>query len=352
MSNCSTCPSAGTCSVGGKDEDGLPPGMLQCYDLNESTADGNLVWIEAVRDGDGLAIAPAAAEVLSRLRGYDGRLFGAVIGGNELKDLYSDAFSHGVNTLYHVRGSTLNEYRPEAFCDALADVVNRINPAGIVFGGTARGREIAPRLAATLAAGLVTGCTDVAVRGRELLLTRPSQGGRLLTEAVCSTFPQMAVVRPGALPAPRPEEGRRGTVIYRQYECAEPGDPFTEEAVMRDGPEKAVLVGSELDRESVGLAERIAAGIGGAAVCTCAVAARGWMPADAVAGSSVRDTGPRICLAFGLADGEAHAITACDAGRTVAVVPDRGAAAAQLAHEAVIGDAAAVLAAMAGRLGV
>ena len=44
--SCSTCSSCGS-----DDPDRLPPGMLKVYNLNQSTADGILVWIETEPEG-------------------------------------------------------------------------------------------------------------------------------------------------------------------------------------------------------------------------------------------------------------------------------------------------------------
>ena len=69
--SCSTCSSCGS-----DDPDRLPPGMLKVYNLNQSTADGVLVWVETVPEGDGVAIADVSLELLSAARGLSGSPFG------------------------------------------------------------------------------------------------------------------------------------------------------------------------------------------------------------------------------------------------------------------------------------
>lgn len=348
MSNCSTCPSSGTCSIGGKDDDGLPPGMLQCYNLNQSTAEGNLVWIETVPTADGYAIADASAEVLGKLRGYDTRLFGVLIGGNGLKGLYDAAFSFGVNTLYHVKEAALSEYHPEAYCDALADVVNRVNPAGVVLGGTARGMEIAPRLAATLAAGLVSDCVDLSMDGREMTFVKSSFGGRSVAEAVCTTFPQMATMRPGALPVPEPEAGRKGTVIYRSMKDADlKGIVRSDEAgIERPAKRATFILGSEIGEGSIAVAERIAAATGAIVMCTPALAEAGSMPSDRVF-DGIADTG----VLFGISGADADFVRSCVMNRMVVVSADPETNVGQSADRLIIGDTGRILAEIDRKLG-
>ena len=82
--SCSSCSSCGSSD----DPDRLPPGMLKVYDLNQSTADGVLVWIETEGSGEDLRMADVSAELLGAARSLsDGRVFGVVFGGQEVKAL-------------------------------------------------------------------------------------------------------------------------------------------------------------------------------------------------------------------------------------------------------------------------
>lgn len=219
MSNCSGSCSDGTC---GTDGVRLPPGMLSHYNLNQSVADGTLVWIEILRTDGVPAVAEVSAEIISRVRSaVDGRIFGVVFGHNELKPLYDEIFSLGVDTLYHVKDERLRVFHPEAYCESLIDICERVVPAAVLMGSTPRGRELAPRIAASLDTGLVADCIALEADGRSLVMTSSYSriaGGSI----VCDAFPQMATVAEGAFGNAHREKGRKGTVIYRQY-C---GDSF------------------------------------------------------------------------------------------------------------------------------
>lgn len=202
--------STGSCSTGSCGEDRLPPGMLSRYDLNAPVADGVLVWAEV---SGGSVIGPVA-ELIGKARGLDaGRVFGVIMGDASRKAFYGELFEYGVDTLYHVRSADLNVFHPEAYSDAVSKVSERIAPAVILMAATPRGRELAPRVAASLDAGIAADCTSLEMADGRMTATRPAYGGRVTAVVECRSFPQMATVRPGTFPVPEREKGRKGTAV-------------------------------------------------------------------------------------------------------------------------------------------
>ena len=121
MMGCDSC-SSGSCST--KPNDGLPPGMLQKYRLNIDRSDGFLVWIETERGPDGsIRVCDHCKELLGKIREMDqgrSRVWGAIFGHLELKPLYGELYSYGVETLYEVHDKALSTFHPEAYADNLA----------------------------------------------------------------------------------------------------------------------------------------------------------------------------------------------------------------------------------------
>ena len=246
MSDCSggSCSSCSSCSS--DDPDRLPPGMLSRYNINESTADGTLIWVELVEGAEGPHVSDVSAELIAAAKGMDdGRVFAVVFGGLEVKPLYSEIFGYGADSLYHVRERSLESYSPEAYAGCLASIVERVSPAVILIGSTSRGREVAPRLAAMLGTGLTADCTGLSMDGRKLVMTRPAFGGNLLADIECTKFPQMATVRQGSFPRPEKVDGQ-GTAIYWQYTDGMLKDVLSEEPIA--GPSDDIRDAKVLDR--------------------------------------------------------------------------------------------------------
>ncbi len=338
--SCSTC-SSGSCS----DPDRLPPGMLKRYDINQSTADGILVHIE-IEDG---SIADVSAELLSAAKGLtDGRLFGVVFGGPELKPLYPVIFGYGVDTLYHVRDKRLETYMPEAYAECICSIIERIEPASVLFGATVIGRELAPRVAASVQSGLTADCTGLRAEGRKLIATRPAFGGSMMADIECTGFPQMATVRPGAFPRPEPSSAQ-GTAIYWQYPgdsikgivCDEPLEQETTD--IRDARILISLGDGIRDRSLIDVAEEIATRTGGMVSCSRALVERGWMPRSRQVGMSGRIVSPDLYVAFGISGSVQHIAGMSSSKRIIAVNSDAEAPIHKIADVSLLADAGEVL---------
>ncbi len=323
--------------------------MLQRYDLNQSTADGGLVWIETVYDDSGIHMSDVSKELIGKLKMMsDSRIFGVVIGGVQMKSLYPAVFSYGVDTLYHVKDESLNTYHPEVYALSLADISLRVNPAVMLIGGTPRGREVAPRVAAMLSTGLTADCTGLSMDDRKLLMIRPAFGGNVIATISCVSFPQMATVRPGVFPMPEPQEGRKGTVIYRDMTESCLKDIISSEVKMvkESNISKAkilISLGRGVSKGSVEVAERIAYKIGASVSCSRALVEKEWMPQNRQVGQSGRNVSPDLYLAFGISGSIQHKAGISSAKRIVAVNKDPDAPIRDVCDEFIVADADKVL---------
>ena len=342
--SCSTCSSCGS-----DDPDRLPPGMLKVYNLNQSTADGILVWIETEPDGDGVRMADVSAELLGAARKLsDGRVFAVVFGGTEVKPLYPRIFGCGVDSLYHVRERELEVYRPEAYASCIVSLIKRIEPATVLIGATTRGRELAPRIASELGTGLTADCTGLRAEGRKIVMTRPAFGGNLIADIECLRFPQMATVRQGTFPMPEEREGT-GTAIYWQFGDGMGKDIVSEERVVdsgRDIRDARVLIslGDGIrDRSLIDVAESVAAKVGGMVSCSRSLVEKGWMPRSRQVGMSGRTVAPDLYIAFGISGVVQHRVGMSGAGKVIAVNSDPDAPIHHYADLSLIADAGEIL---------
>jgi len=210
-----SCSSCSSCSTGdGRDDNELPPGMLDRYDLDQSTADGALVWLEVLRCQDGPRIADASMQVLGEVcRINGGRTFAVIFGGADLKPLYPQIFGQGVGTIYHVRDPDSECYDSNTYSITICDIIDRVSPAVVALGASERGNQLGEKIASMLGVELNPDCTSIKMDGR-MLSTEPAPLGQFLM-ANRKKFPQVATVRLDSYPTPEIIEGQ-GTAIYWQ----------------------------------------------------------------------------------------------------------------------------------------
>lgn len=113
-------------------------------------------------------------------------------------DAYVSALaSHGASKVYVVANDALAQYTPDGFTQALAQVVNEVNPDGIILGHTAIGRDLAPRVAARLGLGLVSDVTSVEAGG---IFTRPIYAGKAFQKRNFTDGKIFVTIRPNNIP--------------------------------------------------------------------------------------------------------------------------------------------------------
>ena len=217
MGGCSggSCSSCSSCSTSdSKDENELPPGMLDRYDLDQSTANGALVWLEILRCPDGPRIADASLQVLDRVcRINNGRTYAVIFGSPDLKPLYPLIFGCGVGSIYHVRDKDSECYDSNVYSITLCDIIDRTCPAVVAFADTERGDQLADKVSSMLGVEAYKKCNEIDMDDR-ILSTVPAQLNQFLM-ANRKKFPQVCTVVKDSYPMPENKEGQ-GTAIYWQ----------------------------------------------------------------------------------------------------------------------------------------
>src|SRR5674536_337370 len=94
----------------------------------------------------------------------------------------------------------MEPYITEAHAAVVAKVVKDNDPAILLMGASVQGKDLSSRVAAKLATGLATDCTDVKIADGKLLAVRPMYAGKCFGEIVTNSNPAMASLRPNVFP--------------------------------------------------------------------------------------------------------------------------------------------------------
>ncbi|WP_199615423.1 electron transfer flavoprotein subunit alpha/FixB family protein [Paenibacillus alkalitolerans] len=135
----------------------------------------------------------------------------AIIGaGAGTAALAGELAAHSARRVYAADRQDLAAYNPEAHLGALRSIIQAAQPAGIFFGHTAVGRDLAPLAAAALQCGAVTDVTAIepgAAPGGGPVFVRPLYAGKAL-ERRTAAEPFVVTVRPNNIRAPQRAEGQ------------------------------------------------------------------------------------------------------------------------------------------------
>jgi electron transfer flavoprotein alpha subunit len=136
----------------------------------------------------------------------------AALLGSGLDGLPDTLAQYGATKVYVADDPALESYSSEGYTNTLDAFIGKVEPAIILLGATAMGKDLAPRLAARLGVGLASECVALEIDGGRLLATRPIFAGKALATVKLSGDPQVATVRPNVLAAPEPDVSATATI--------------------------------------------------------------------------------------------------------------------------------------------
>lgn len=172
---------------------------------------GILIFVEQ-RDGNMRKSALECLNIAKKLAGAVGGSVAAAVVGKGVAGLADKLGKCGASKVFVAEGDALEKYTPEGYAKALEAIVKLADPAVVLSGCTAMGRDLFPRVAANLGAGLFADCTDLRAEGGKVIAKRPVFSGKALVEGSIPAGIQMMTVRPNTYP-PAPEGAGSAEVV-------------------------------------------------------------------------------------------------------------------------------------------
>ena len=122
------------------------------------------VWVFAEQE-DG-SLHDVALELCGKARELADRLgvgTAAVLPGAGVGQLAKQLIAHGADSIYLVDDQRLAHYQTGPYARVLCTLIERHRPQIVVYGATPMGRDLAPRVASQMRAGLTADCTDLEI---------------------------------------------------------------------------------------------------------------------------------------------------------------------------------------------
>jgi len=254
----------------------------------------------------------------------------------------------GANRVYRVSHPLLAEYQPEMWLAALEQTCRQVSPAIVLLGRTELGRELAPRLAFRLGAGLLQDCIEVSLDSAGRMVgKRPVYGGNVLATVACAGPPQVAAIRPKTYQPAAPDPSAKGEVLSLEVRL----EPLMVRAriveTVKEAPTgvrledaKVVVSGGRGmgGAEGFRALEELARLLGGAVGASRPAVDAGWTPQANQVGLTGRSVTPELYFAVGISGASQH-LAGCSGARTiVAINKDSGANIFREARYGLVGD--------------
>ncbi len=278
----------------------------------------------------------------------------AVVIGHQVENLEKLAH-YGADHILSADHKDLDIYMTEPYTKAFTEVINHNKPEIVIFGATAIGRDLAPRIACRVFTGLTADCTslDINVETHDLMMTRPAFGGNIMATIECPNHrPQMATVRPGVMKKAEFDESRPVDIIKfaidilpedLTYEILEVVEERNEKQDIQDA--KILVSGGRGvgNPENFDKLQRVAHELGGTVSSSRAAVDSGWQPKDVQVGQTGKTVRPDLYLACGISGAIQHLAGMEESELIIAINKDETAPIFEVADLGIVGDLHKVL---------
>ncbi|USK49123.1 electron transfer flavoprotein subunit alpha/FixB family protein [Bacillus sp. CMF12] len=163
-----------------------------------------------VRDGS-LRNVSFEAVAAGKTASEGGEVVGVLI-GDSVSALANEMIHYGADRVVTVEDEKLKQYTPDGFSQALMAVIDSESPEGLIFGHTALGKDLAPKIAAKLESGLISDVTSLEEAGGNLVFTRPIYSGKAFEKKIMTNGILFATIRPNNIAPLEKDESRSGDV--------------------------------------------------------------------------------------------------------------------------------------------
>lgn len=272
-----------------------------------------------------------------------GTVTGVVIGASG--DQIQQAAAYGLTSCLHVAGA----YANGTAAQIISAAAQHVNASVVLLAANATGKDVAPRVAVRIEAGLLADCTALHAQGDSLEATRPVYAGKALVRVKATTPITVATLRPNVFTA---KKGDAGSVTVTDF--APSIDASTTSTVTGISKNEGALDVAEADiivsggrglkgPEHFALVEGLAKSLGAAVGASRAVVDAGWRPHREQVGQTGKTVSPTMYVACGISGAVQHLAGMSSSKIIVAINKDKEAPIFKVADYGLVGDVFEIL---------
>jgi electron transfer flavoprotein alpha subunit len=279
----------------------------------------------------------------------------AVLLGKDMQEEAKKLCYAGADKVIYADNDMLDMYMTEPYVYTMHKLITERKPEIVIFGASAIGRDMAPRVSARVHTGLTADCTGLAIEADEedpnklnLMMTRPAFGGNLMATIACPNHrPQMATVRPGVMQAKKPSTDNPVNVEEIKFvipvECKNVEIIDVAKIIQHrmNIDEAKVLVSGGRGiggAEGYKMLEELADLLGGTIASSRAAVDEGWIEKDRQVGQTGKTVRPNLYIACGISGAIQHLAGMEESDYIIAINKDETAPIFEVADVGIVGD--------------
>ncbi len=280
-----------------------------------------------------------------------GDLVAAALGANAAQ-FAEEVGKYGAKKLHVVTDGALDSYQTESYASAMEAVVKSEQPAVLLMGASAAGKDLAPRLGARFDSGVASEAIALEWAGGNLRVKRSIYSGKVIGTFEIEGQPAIATIRPNAVPASE-SGGAAAEVSEVSWDAIDPkaklqGVETSEAGEMSIAEADIIVSGGRglKEAENFSYIRDLAHALGGAVGASRATVDAGWIDHQNQVGQTGRVVSPNLYIAAGISGAIQHLAGMQSSKHIIAINKDKEAPIFKVADLGVVGDLFQILPAL------
>jgi electron transfer flavoprotein alpha subunit len=278
-----------------------------------------------------------------------GAEFVALVIGSGVEASAAQLGAYGASRVVVVDDPQLAAHSNGAYAKVIAEIAKKENANVVFMPASQMGKDIAPRVAVKLDAGLASDCVGLNVEGGDIIATRPVYAGKAMTDVRVKSATKVFTLRPNVFTA---TATNGAATVEKASVTLTPEDSTTRVIDVKvatgrpDVTEANIIVSGGRGMkgpENWHLIENLADSLGAAMGASRAVVDAGWRPHDEQVGQTGKTVAPTLYIACAISGAVQHLAGMSSSKFIVAINKDKDAPIFQVADYGIVGDVFEVL---------
>jgi electron transfer flavoprotein alpha subunit len=313
-------------------------------------------------------IADVSLELLTKGRSLANELgvkVEAIVIGHDLKGIEKEVFPYGADVVHVADNKNLSPFTSGTHAKVLISILEKEAPQIALFGATANGRDVGPRVASALKCGLTADCTSLVIGNHEdkkasktyenlLYQIRPAFGGNIIATIINpETRPQIATVREGVMKKEVYDKNYKGKLKEFNVEGLFDEIDLAVKIIERHiEPPKVNIKGAQIivaggygvgSDENFKLLYELADVLGGEVGASRAAVDSGFAPHERQIGQTGVTVRPKLYIACGISGAVQHTAGMGESSQIISINSDPNAPINKIADYAIVGKVEEVI---------
>lgn len=258
---------------------------------------------------------------------------------------------HGANEVLLCKDSAYDAYNPELFAAAAAEAIQQTGSTLVLASASSSGKDLFPRVAAKIGAGVVSDGTEITVSGDDVKVKKPLYSGKCFATAQFeNTNTKIVLMRANQLPVAPADTSKTAAVTEHAFN--KPSLKTLVKEIVKGASEKLDLTEANIivsggrglkEAANFKMLNDLASVLGATVGASRAVVDAGWVGHSMQVGQTGKTVAPSLYIAVGISGAIQHLAGMSGSKVIVAINSDANAPIFQKATYGIVGDAFEIL---------